>query len=209
VSDRVERIVVCAIALSLPLAGTIVALLTHRRVFEYTTAKTIGNAAFEIIVLLIGWRILRARGWSSAPFRLHFDWTNLAAGFFCVPAYLLLTYVVYSVGRSFIPDPSVIVRHTAPPWLTMGYFVLNSYFEESFASAYLIESFERTGNKHALTWAAVLRASYHLYQGPLAALCVLFLGLAFGAIYKRTRDVTLPFIAHTAINTTILALKGG
>ena len=208
-TDRVERIVVCAIALSLPLAGTAIALVTHRRVFEYTTTKTIANAVFEIVALLIGWRILRARGWTFHPFRLRFDWTNLLGGFLCVPAYLLLTYVVYSVGRTLVPNPSVVIRHTTPPWLTISYFVLNSYFEESFANAYLIESFERTGNGHPLTWAAAIRASYHLYQGPLAALCVLFLGLAFGAIYKRTRDITLPFIAHTAINTTILALRGG
>jgi membrane protease YdiL (CAAX protease family) len=79
---------------------------------------------------------------------------------------------------------------------------------ELLASAYLIESFERTGNHHPLTWAAAIRASYHLYQGPLGAISIFFLGLAFGAIYRRARDMTLPFIAHTAINTMTLALKG-
>ena len=207
-SDRVERIVVSAIALSLPLAGTITALLTHQRVFEYTTRKTIGAAAFEIIVLLIGWRILRTRGWEFRPFRLHFDWTNLTAGFLCVPAYLLLTYVVYSLGRNLVPDLLVVVRHTAPRWMTMSSFILNSYFEESFASAYLIESFERTGNEHPVTWSAAIRASYHLYQGPLGAICIFFLGLAFAAIYRRTRDMTLPVVAHTAINATLFALQG-
>lgn len=207
-TDRTERVVISAIALSLPLAGTVAALVTNRRVFEYSLTKIVTAASFEIIVLLIGWRILRARGWTFQPFRLHFDWTSLAAGFLFAPGYLLLTYVVYSIGRSFLHLPAILVRHTTPPLMTLTFFVLNSYFEESFASAYLIESFERTGNQRALTWAAAIRASYHLYQGPLGAICIFLLGLAFGAIYKRTRDITLPFIAHTAINTTILALSG-
>lgn len=207
-TDRTERVVVSAIALSLPLAGTLVALVTNRRVFEYNLTKIAEAAAFEIIVLLIGWRILRARGWTFQPFRLHLDWTNLTAGFLCAPAYLILTSVIYSIGRNLLHLPAMHVRHTAPPLMTLSFFVLNSYFEESFASAYLIESFERTGNGHPLTWAAAIRASYHLYQGPLGAICVFFLGLAFGAIYKRTRDITLPFIGHTAINTMILALSG-
>ncbi len=207
-TDRTERVVVSAIALSLPLAGAVTALVTNRRVFEYSLTKIAEAAAFEIIVLLIGWRILRARGWTFQPFRLHFDWTSLVAGFLCAPGYLLLTYVVYSIGRSLLHLPAILVRHTTPPLMTISFFVLNSYFEESFASAYLIESFERTGTGHPLTWAAAIRASYHLYQGPLGAICIFFLGLAFGAIYKRTRYITLPFIAHTAINTTILALSG-
>lgn len=208
-SDRVERVVICAIALSVPIAGTIVAMVRNRQVFEYTTAKVVEAVVFELFALFIGWRILRARGWSSQPFRLHFDWTNLAGGFFCVPAYLLLTYVVFSIGRALAPSLQVFVRHTSPPWLSLSFFVLNSYFEESFVSAYLIESFDRTGNRHGVAWAAAIRASYHLYQGPLGAISIFFLGLGFGTIYKRTRDITLPFIAHTAINATILALAGG
>ena len=207
-SDRSERLVVSAIALSLPLTGTITALVTHRRTFEYTTGKILLGALFELLALFIGWRILRARGWTSEPFRLHFDWTNLTAGFLCAPGYLLLTYVVYSLGRNLVPGLQVFVRHTSPPWLTLVFFVLNSYFEESFASAYLIESFDRTGTGHPVTWAAAIRASYHLYQGPLGAISVFFLGLAFGGIYRRTRDMTLPFVAHTAINTLLLALAG-
>lgn len=207
-TDRVERVVVSAIALSLPLAGTIGALVVHRRMFNYTTGKLLTAAVFELLALFIGWRILRARRWPAEPFRLHFDWTNLAAGFLCAPGYLLLTYVVYSLGRSLVPGLQIFIRHTAPPWMTLCFFVLNSYFEESFASAYLIESFERTGNGHPVTWAAAIRASYHLYQGPLGAISVFFLGLAFGAIYRRTRDMTLPFVAHTVINTMIFALAG-
>lgn len=207
-TDRTERVVISAIALSLPLAGMVTALLRHQRVFEYTTGRTIAGVAFEIVALFIGWRILRTRGWKSLPFRLHINLTNLIGGLLCIPTYLILTWVVYAVGRPFVPDPSVVLRHTAPPWLTIVYIVVNAYFEESFDSAYLIESFERTGNQHPLTWAAAIRASYNLYQGPLAAICVLFLGLAFGAIYRRTRDISLPFIAHAAINITIFGLSG-
>ena len=191
------------------MAGTITALVLRRRAFVYTTGRVLIVMAFELLALLIGWRILRARDWRSRPFRLHFDWTNLTAGFLCAPGYLMLTYVVYSLGRSFVPGLQITMRHTSPLWLTLCFFVLNSYFEESFASAYLIESFERTGNQHPVTWAAAIRASYHLYQGPLGAISVFFLGLAFGAIYRRSRDMTLPFVAHTAINTLILALQGG
>lgn len=207
-SDRGERLVISLIALSLPIAGTIVALVTRRRLFVYTTRRVVVLFLFEVLALAIGWMILRARGWTPGPFRLHFDWTNLAGGFLMVPGYIALTWVVYAVGRRFTPDLHIVVRHEAPVWLVMLFFVVNSYFEETFASAYLVESFERTGNAHAVTWAAAIRAAYHLYQGPLGAISIFFLGLAFAEIYRRTRDITLPFIAHTAINAVVLGLQG-
>jgi len=208
VSDRGERLVISLIALSLPIAGTISALVTRRRLFVYTTRKLVVMFLFEILALAIGWMILRARGWTPAPFRLHFDWTNLAGGFLMVPGYIALTWIVYAVFRRFTPDLHIVVRHEAPVWLVILFFVINSFFEESFASAYLVESFERTGNTHAVTWAAAIRAAYHLYQGPLGAISIFFLGLAFAEIYRRTRDITLPFIAHAAINAVVLALQG-
>jgi membrane protease YdiL (CAAX protease family) len=208
VSDRGERLVISLVALSLPIAGTVTALVTRRRLFIYTTRKVVVMFLFEVLALAISWMILRARGWTTRPFLLHFDWTNLAGGFLMVPGYIALTWIVYAVGRRFTPDLHIVVRHEAPVWLVILFFVVNSYFEESFASAYLVESFERTGNAHAVTWAAAIRAAYHLYQGPLGAISIFFLGLAFAEIYRRTRDITLPFIAHTAINVVVLALQG-
>ena len=51
-----------------------------------------------------------------------------------------------------------------------------------------------------ITASTLLRFLYHLYQGPLASISILPLGLLFGAVFWRWRSVWPLIVAHTIAN---------
>jgi membrane protease YdiL (CAAX protease family) len=202
-TDRAELLTISALALSLPLAWVVVALAQHMRVLEYTTAMTVEGLAFEVGVIAVAAIILRKRGWSGRPFRIRITPLTLLIGVMLTILYVWTSWIVFSITTRYVPEVRLIVRHTAPVWLTVVFFVANSFFEEAFASAYLVEAFERGGVVHVVTWSAAIRAAYHLYQGPSGAITVFFLGAALAQIYRRERNIGIPFAAHTIINLAI------
>jgi membrane protease YdiL (CAAX protease family) len=202
-TDRAELLTISALALSLPMAGVVRALTQHTRVAEYSAARTIAMLAFELAVIAIGAFILRRRGWSARPFRVRITPLAILIGVMLTILYVWTSWIVFSVTMRFVPEVRLIVRHTAPVWLTITFFVVNSFFEEAFASAYLVEAFERAKVVHVVTWSAAIRAAYHLYQGPSGTICVFLLGAALAQIYRRERHIGIPFTAHTIINVAI------
>jgi len=202
-TDRAEVCTISALALSLPMAGVVRALVMQSRTLEYTTARTLVMLAFELAVIAAGAILLRRRGWSGRPFRLRITPLTILIGVMLAILYVWTSWIVYSITARMVPEVRIIVRHTAPVWLTVVFFLVNSFFEEAFASAYLVEAFERANVVHAVTWSAAIRAAYHLYQGPSGAITVFFLGAALAQIYRRERNIGIPFAAHTIINLAI------
>lgn len=202
-TDRAEVMAVSGLALSLPMAGVVRSLVKHSTVADYTTSKTIAMLAFELGVIAIAALILRRRGWSMRAFRIRITPLTILLGVMLTILYIWTSWTVFSITMRFIPEVRLIVRHTAPVWLTVLFFVVNSFFEEAFASAYLVEAFERAKVVHVVTWSAAIRAAYHLYQGPSGAITVFFLGAALAQIYRRERNIGIPFVAHTMINLVI------
>jgi membrane protease YdiL (CAAX protease family) len=52
----------------------------------------------------------------------------------------------------------------------------------------------------AITASALLRFLYHLYQGPVASLAILPLGLLFAAVFWKWRSLWPLIAAHTLAN---------
>ena len=72
----------------------------------------------------------------------------------------------------------------------------NGFAEESVVVAYLQERFGR----RAIIPAAILRGSYHLYQGVSAFFGNLVMGLLYGLYYARTGRVWPLILAHFLID---------
>ena len=79
----------------------------------------------------------------------------------------------------------------------------NGILEEILVIGYLLRRLDqlRWTPWKAIVFAAVLRGSYHLYQGFGAFLGNAVMGLIFGYLYRRWRRVTPFIIAHTLIDT--------
>jgi membrane protease YdiL (CAAX protease family) len=121
---------------------------------------------------------------------------------------LALYFAAQSLGLSVTLVPSALGQ----VWWAIPVLVLaaieNALLEETVALGYLIHRFDQLRVKPALTIAgsALLRGSYHLYQGFGGFIGNLAMGLLFGVLYRRWGRA-MPFVvAHAVID--IVAFVG-
>ena len=75
--------------------------------------------------------------------------------------------------------------------------VVNGIFEELFVAGYIITALrEARGMWIAINVSTVVRLLYHLYQGPLGVLTIVPMGLLYGYVYARTRQLWPLIVAH-------------
>jgi membrane protease YdiL (CAAX protease family) len=115
---------------------------------------------------------------------------------------LALYVAAHAAGANVIVIPTTL----GPHWWRIPVLLLsaaqNGIYEEVLVSGYLLHRLRQFGwhDNASLVTSAVLRGSYHLYQGfgGFAGNCVM--GLIFGRVYQRTGR-TLPLIvAHTLMD---------
>jgi membrane protease YdiL (CAAX protease family) len=78
----------------------------------------------------------------------------------------------------------------------------NGTLEEILVIGYLLRRLDQLGwtPPRAIAASAVLRGSYHLYQGLGGFLGNAVMGVIFGVLYRRWGRVTPLIIAHTLID---------
>jgi membrane protease YdiL (CAAX protease family) len=211
-SPRGEFLLVTFIGFALFIATSFNALLRGVRHLDLTTARIASGIAIELAILAATSWILRIRGWNFARLGLHFSPGAALAGLPLMLAYLLLYWFTALTIASFAPVQGrldlVGVRWLAPLPLTIAYLVLNSVYEELLVAGYVITALERDGAAYAITASTLIRFLYHLYQGPVASLSILPMGLLFGTVYWRTRSLWPLMLAHTLINLLIVLAWG-
>jgi len=79
----------------------------------------------------------------------------------------------------------------------------NAALEEVVVLGYLVSRLERLGVRPSLAIAisAVIRGSYHLYQGAGGFIGNAVMGIIFGILYRRWGRVTPMIIAHFLIDS--------
>jgi len=210
-SDRAEFIIVTVIAFSWITLSSLRTLLEGVRSMELTTSGILQAMLMEALILAAVIAILRTRGWTIRRLGLRFSWKAAAAGIPLFVIYLLVYAITVTFVGMLFPAArtmwvfSVIPR--APFFLIVIFVILNSVFEELLVTAYVIESFARDGAALAITVSTLFRFAYHLYQGPLASLSIIPLGLLFGAMYWQRRNVWPLMVAHTISNVVVFALN--
>ncbi|HEX6086151.1 MAG TPA: CPBP family intramembrane glutamic endopeptidase, partial [Thermoanaerobaculia bacterium] len=95
--------------------------------------------------------------------------------------------------------------NSAPAALVLLFIVINSFFEETIVTAYVVTALAKDGAALAITASTLLRFAYHLYQGPLASISILPLGLLFATMFWRRRNVWPLIVAHTIANVVSFA----
>ncbi|WP_194793084.1 CPBP family intramembrane glutamic endopeptidase [Raineyella fluvialis] len=80
--------------------------------------------------------------------------------------------------------------------------LMNGLLEEVIVVGYLFDRLPRLGWPPwaVLVGSALLRGTYHLYQGWGGFAGNIVMGLVFGLVYRRTRRVAPLVVAHTAID---------
>jgi len=86
---------------------------------------------------------------------------------------------------------------------------VNGIFEELFVAGYIITALSATrGMWTAINVSTVVRLLYHLYQGPLGVVIIVPLGLLYGYVYARTRQLWPLILAHVLIDIIGLSQLG-
>jgi membrane protease YdiL (CAAX protease family) len=102
---------------------------------------------------------------------------------------------------------NVVAESLPAVWWRIPVLVLsaahNGILEEIVVLGYLLNRLGQLGMRpsRAIALSAVLRGSYHLYQGFGGFIGNAIMGVIFGILYKRWGRVTPMIIAHTLIDT--------
>jgi membrane protease YdiL (CAAX protease family) len=101
---------------------------------------------------------------------------------------------------------NVVAENLPDVWWRFPVLVLsaaqNGIYEEVIVVGYLLSRLDMLGVKpgRAIALSAVIRGSYHLYQGAGAFVGNAAMGVIFGLFYRRYGRVTPLIIAHTLID---------
>ncbi|SNT26910.1 CPBP family intramembrane glutamic endopeptidase [Rhodococcoides kyotonense] len=121
---------------------------------------------------------------------------------------LALYLVANALGLNLTVVPSAIDDHWWRVPALVGYAFANSGAEEIIVVAYLISRLRRlgVGENASLLASALLRGSYHLYQGLGGGIGNVAMGLVFGRYWQKTGRLWPLLIAHALID--IVAFVG-
>lgn len=198
-----ERFAIVAICFGYLTLMSLSAVMTGQRNFEYTTEAMAGMLVLEVVLAAIAGAILLRRGWTATDFRLDISLRSTLGAIALFAATMVACNVVYLVmfhSGALLGWTQAGVKITAAPALVLLFLVVNSAFEEFFVTAYLIDAGQSGGIAYAVSISTVVRLLYHTYQGPVAFASIVPIGLLFGAVYARHRNLWTIVAAHTFIN---------
>lgn len=123
----------------------------------------------------------------------------------CVGGAGLALYIgAHAAGANVVVVPTTL----GPHWWRIPVLLLsaaqNGIYEEVLVSGYLLHRLKQFGwgDNKALATSALIRGSYHLYQGFGGGLGNAVMGLIFGRVYQRTGRTLPLIIAHTLMDAT-------
>ena len=154
----------------------------------------------EFVAFSVAASVLWSRGWRLEDFRPRVTWwfTGLGAVLFGVTLMVNLPFFLVDdgalAGKAFVQEFGKSISISLPVALLLS--VVNGAFEEFFLSRYIVEALAHYGAAIALGCSALIRVTYHLYQGPLGAVSVLLFGVVVTGFYWRYRQIWPVMVAH-------------
>jgi uncharacterized protein len=133
-------------------------------------------------------------------------WFDLGTGAALAALIGLPGLALYVAAREIGLNAQVVPARLPDVWWAVPVLVLaaaqNAVLEEVVVVGYLLTRLQQMGYRlpAAIACSAVLRGSYHLYQGIGAFVGNVIMGVIFALFYQRTRRVIPLVIAHTIID---------
>ena len=158
----------------------------------------ISLSIYHLLVLALVFPYIgRIRGWSFASFgfQISWKWTGLGVLLF-VPTKLLF------ILRRMIVSPNtadLLAGQIAFPIIIMSSIIIG-IFEELMEVGYIIKVTEKYGMWTPVFISALIRAVIHAYQGAVGMACVFVIGVIFGLVYWKLRQLWPLIVAHILID---------
>jgi membrane protease YdiL (CAAX protease family) len=185
-------------------SGVIVAVFSNSDL-----ARQVTGIVFALVPVWLVFYLIRRNGESLETFgldtrtlRSDAGWgVLLGLGVSVLGLGIYLAAIALNVNRFVVPVPPLGYWWSIPI-LVLG-SVQNGLLEEIVVVGYMIPRLEQVGMRdaYAILTSAVLRGSYHLYQGWGGFTGNLLMGLLFGTIFVRWRRTWPLVIAHATIDT--------
>lgn len=219
----VEFLIVICGAFGMPIISSILSLSSGGAAappgggaLVFNDAVLIGLVVFELVQAAFLVWFLHVRGWTLEKVGLRMTWRGTGLGWLL----MLGTYVVVmgaqhlaafalpaqmqaGIERYPVSDPNVNMQ------LVFIASTVNGMFEEMFVAGYIITALrEARGAWTAINVSTVVRLLYHLYQGPVGVVTIIPMGLLYGFVYARTRQLWPLMFAHVLIDLIGLSQLG-
>lgn len=219
----VEFLVVVSWAFGLPIFASIMSLGTGGEsgsptggALVYNNSALLNILVFELIQSAFLIWFLRVRGWTLEKFGLSISWRGTGLGWLLLVGTYVLAMGAQALAELLMPLQMPVAGQqypTADPRLSMQLVFLtstvNGIFEELFVAGYIITALrDSRGIWMAVNVSTVVRLLYHIYQGPLGVITIVPMGLLFGFVYARTRQLWPLILAHVLIDIIGLSALG-
>jgi membrane protease YdiL (CAAX protease family) len=151
---------------------------------------------------------LKIRGWTLEKIGLQVTWRGTLLGSTLLAVTILLLVAVMKLAELATPlDMKVAMSRYPVPGADLNMqlvflvSVVNGIFEEVFVAGYVITALTQArGVWTAINVSTGVRLLCHLYQGPIGVLATVPVGLLFGYVYARARQLWPLVFAHILID---------
>lgn len=202
-----ELAIVFGLTVALPVIYTIAARRFYD--FDFGQRRLVTTVFIELVVVTLLWPWLSARGWSFRAILEAPEPKDVLRGVGLAMLAYIASYISTVTWWVFVPEADHVLRTALPsgsatPWAVLLIVVINPLVEECLWLAYGVTALERYGTRFAVVASVALRTSVHLYQGLLAFISVLPLGVVFTVYFARTRRIWPVVVAHMLFDTLAL-----
>ena len=218
----VEFLVVVSWAFGLPIFSSIMSLGRHGAVatggaIVFNNSALLNILVFELVQSAFLIWFLHVRGWTLERFGLQISWRGTGTGWLLLVLTYVVTMAAQFLAQQLLPIDMQAATHRYPkadPTLSMRLVFLvstvNGIFEELFVAGYIITVLrELRGVWTAINVSTMVRLLYHLYQGPIGVITVVPMGLLYGYVFTRTRQLWPLMLAHLLIDIIGLSSIAG
>jgi len=175
---------------------------------KFTDRALLELAVLELITAATTLGFLYWRGWRQREFRFDRNWRLTVAGVVLFVVAAAINVVYETLARGVIPGSEMlaqIVDTSIVSWpVVIVVSLVNGVYEEYFLTHYLVEAIASHGVVFALGVSALVRVSYHFYQGPFGAIAVLLWCVVASVFYWRFRRVWPVIVAHVLTDAVAL-----
>jgi membrane protease YdiL (CAAX protease family) len=186
-----------------PTHGIAITPPNNKDVIHLKDDGVIVSVTIELVTLGITLWIGRLRGWSLATFGFRPSWRWTGLGILLFLAFHLIDYLIRFLT---IGGFHAAVPHGPPAFLrvsrlTVPFVVLlstvNPVFEEAIESGYFFHALQRYGVWLTVFAAALFRGFLHFTMGVNGFVTMFAMGLLYGFVYWRWRQLWPLVVAHS------------
>jgi len=205
ISPNTEFILVIAIAFGYSIFESISRItFTHTSIYSIDNSKALVIIWLNLVALAILYYVLKLRGWKITDFNFSLSRYTLSQGILLLIAYYGLFLFIFAIFKTWFDSDTItsvrFVANISLP-LIIIFSIVNSIYEEVIVVGYVVKRLEKENSLfYVISISSAIRLTYHLYQGPMAAISILPLGLLFAYFYCRWKSITPLIISHSILD---------